>query len=256
MITQNNLLRLFSLTSFFVATALSLSGSVSAKDFTEIPSNIQNIPGPMAHSAPGASAPGADPFQLLMNNKAIQEDLRLTEAQLHHLASISGNFRTQVEESSFRSEQDIQQQIRTGQQMINRILDPRQVDRFRQIILQIEGTCGVLMDPQALHHLEIEPDSAQFQEIGSICHNMNDQIRNAGELSNRTYPNDPCSAIPVTWKQSQDIKQVAYQQITQRLTAKQQNILNEMQGRLLVIPPPFCNTNPPKGKYHERNKHR
>lgn len=239
--------RIVPLITLSVMVAVFHSSLLSADEPMAIPQNSQNIPGAMSHQAPGANMPGADPFQLLMNSREVQADLRLTETQLHHLSSISGNFRTQIRESSFRSEREIQQQTQSGQQLINRILDSAQIDRLRQIMLQLEGDCGILTDKRTLHDLEIEPDSPQFRQISTICQNLDARIRALANIANRTYPADSCMAMTVTWRQTRGIKDAAKKQIAQGMTEFQSNTLKAMKGRPLTgafTKPPLCNTSP------------
>lgn len=239
--------RIIPLITLSVMVAVFHSSLLSADEPMAIPQNSQNIPGAMSHQAPGANMPGADPFQLLMNNREVQADLRLTETQLHHLSSISGNFRTQIRESSFRSEREIQQQTQSGQQMINRILDSAQIDRLRQIMLQLEGDCGILTDKRTLHDLEIEPDSPQFRRINAICQNLDAQIRASANIANRTYPTDACMAMAATWRQTRKLKDTVQRQIAQAMEESQRNTLIAMKGRPLTgafTKPPLCNNFP------------
>jgi hypothetical protein len=130
--------------------------TLSAEEFSGVPRNQQQIPGAMAKYAPGATAPGIDPFSLLTNSEEVKQDLVLTKAQLHKLSSISGNFRTQMRSASFGTKKEIQRQTQEGKRMIGKILNRQQIDRFKQIMLQVEGSCGISANPQVLDRLTIK----------------------------------------------------------------------------------------------------
>jgi len=217
--------------------------SLSAQEPREFEQDVHNAPGSMANQALGASMPGADPFHLIMNSQEVQHYLQLTDTQLSHLSSIGKNFRQQVQESSFGSKNEVQQQIESGQQMIKRVLTPEQNEKLKQIVLQIVGPCGILSDPQSMEHIQIEPASPQYQQIETICSKASERIFKLASNSNQALPRDECAARAAIQKQSQEIKTSAQEQVEQILTASQRAILNEMKGAPMALPlrPPLCN---------------
>lgn len=214
-----------------------------AQNPNDLPRNIQSTPGPLANNIPGASMPGADPFHLLMNSREVQQDMNLTDTQIRHLSSIGRRFRSTMRESSYHSNDEVTQQIESGQQMIGRVLTPKQIDRLRQIMLQIEGPCNIMSDTRDLDRLGIQPDSSQAQQIQSICRDMGNQIRSLVENLNQSHPTDPCMVMMTVGKKMQGIKYDVHKQVNQILTASQNNTLNEMKGRPLALRPmipPMC----------------
>ncbi|EAZ92672.1 hypothetical protein [Crocosphaera chwakensis] len=100
-----------------------------------------NFPGPqIMRDLPGAMRPASDPLQLLQN-KEVQQELKLTKDQIQKIERV----RTQVQQqlSEFRrgrnSQEDIKRQIEQTKQQIATILQPKQLERFREILLQVNG---------------------------------------------------------------------------------------------------------------------
>src|SRR5258707_13466268 len=122
----------------------------------EMPRPEFELPGAAIAQVPGAAMPGADPFQLLENSKVIQNELGLTEGQLKNLHLAAIHFQDKLKELSSprpgvtpeQARDEIQQHLRSIHLMIERELAPKQLDRLHQIMLQLEGPCLAVLDPQ------------------------------------------------------------------------------------------------------------
>ena len=192
---------------------------------------------------PGAGMPGADPFQLLENSKQVQAELGLTPNQLRnlHLAAIhnQGN----LEELSHRLEGESPDQMRaeiqdlrhTTQLMIERELTAKQRDRLQQIMLQLEGPCMAILDPEMARHLGIRPD--QGQSLAAACQNKSEQMRRAFRPPARGE--DFCSVMADNRDRIAPIRTRADQDITALLQPPQRAELVRMMGAKIDLAPPI-----------------
>lgn len=227
------------------AMAMFVPMALLAEVQNEVSRNIQSPPGPAGYRSPGSNLPGADPYQLLMNSPETRRDLNLTETQITHLSRVGATmFHTAMLDSSYRSERAVQEQVDSGQKAIARVLTPEQLGRLRQIMLQVEGPCGLLSDPQDLERLGISQGSTQLRRIEGICRDADRQLHQLAENANQAHRNDPCAAMAIVSEQSQGIRSRAEGQIRGVLHASQTKTLQDMKGQPLRLPPmipPGCN---------------
>ncbi len=100
-----------------------------------------NFPGPeVMRDLPGAMRPASDPLQLLQN-KEVQKELNLTKEQIQKIDRVRTQAQQQLSElrRGTNSQEDIKKQIEQTKQQIATILEPKQLERFREILLQING---------------------------------------------------------------------------------------------------------------------
>lgn len=100
-----------------------------------------NFPGPqIMRDLPGAMRPASDPLQLLQSEK-VQKELNLTNAQIQKIDRVRTQAQQQLSEFRGRanSPEDIKRQIEQTKQQIANILQPQQLQRFREILLQVNG---------------------------------------------------------------------------------------------------------------------
>lgn len=234
--TARKSLSVFRLARLAAAIVAVNSITAVAQDDQELPRNSQEPPGPQAYHAPGAGIPGADPFHLLTNSSEVQQDLHLTQAQIRQLSRIGGSFRMTMAESSYRSESEVRQRVESGKEMLARVLTPGQVTRLRQIMLQIEGPCGLLSDPQALERLGIPVSSTQLNRMENVCREAGNRIRSLAEITQRRQDN-PCLAMADMAKQTHGITAHTEEQIAGILSSLQRATLQDMKGPILKLTP-------------------
>ncbi|MDD5033401.1 MAG: hypothetical protein PHE55_01470 [Methylococcaceae bacterium] len=208
-----------------------------------LPRDAQQIPGQEGPPPPGGMMPGADPFHLLMNSREVQADLGLTETQIRHLSRVDADFLTKMRESSASPEQ-MQQQMQEGQMKIAKVLSTEQLDRFKEIMFQIEAPCNLMREVEDLERLQLTP--AQTGQVDGLCQGMWGKIRSLAEEAHRSQPNDPCTAMMTVRAQEQNMKSQIQKDIDQILTGAQKKIYGEMKGRPIHLPPmrpPACDKN-------------
>jgi hypothetical protein len=199
--------------------------------------------GPMNAGLPGAEMPGADPFQLLENSKQVQAELGLTPHQLSnlHLAAVHVQDRL-VElsqprpgESKDQMRAEIQHQLHETNMMIERELTAQQRNRFQQIMLQLQGPCMAIMDPEIARQIGISPD--QGQTLAGACAKKSEQMRSA--FKPPAPGEDFCAAIAANQGRIEQIKARADEAITAQLQPPQQVALNRMMGPKINLEPPI-----------------
>ena len=200
-------------------------------------------PGPMMSDAPGAQMPGADPFQLLENSKQVQDDLHLTQQQISHVALASRLFRTKLQElsspkpgvSKEQAAADIQRHVMETRGTIARELTPSQLARLQQIMLQLEGPCMAVMDPQLGQQLSVTPE--QTQALDNACKNRATQMRQAFQAP--SSPVDFCAEMISNRDRVEQVRMSADQRIVALLSPQQQGMLDRMAGKKLALEPPM-----------------
>jgi hypothetical protein len=200
-------------------------------------------PGPMMSEAPGAQMPGADPFQLLENSKQVQDDLHLTQQQISHVALASRLFRTKLQElsspkpglSKEQAEADIQRHVTETRGTIARELSPSQLARLQQIMLQLEGPCMAVMDPQVGQQLSVTPE--QIHALTYACKDRATQMRQAFRPPSSLA--DFCPAMISNRDRVEQVRTQADDRIVALLSPQQRGVLDRMAGKKLALEPPM-----------------
>ena len=199
-------------------------------------------PGPVMSDAPGAQMPGADPFQLLENSKQVQDDLHLTQQQISQVALASRLFRTKLQElsspkpgvSKEQAGADIQRHVMETRGMIARELTTSQLARLQQIMLQLEGPCMAVMDPQVAQQLSVTPQQAHA--LNDACQDRARQMREAFRPpSSRT---DFCATMNANRDRVQQVRMAADERIASLLSTQQKGTFERMAGNKLALEPP------------------
>ncbi len=202
------------------------------------PNASRAIPGGL----PGAGIPDADPFELLENSSQIQAELGLTSNQLQNIHQAAIHNQGKLEELSHRlagespeqMREQIEQQHRDTELMIARELNPKQRERLRQIMLQLEGPCMAIFDREAARHLRIGPE--QGQSLAAACQNRLEQTRKAFK---QVAPGENfCAAMAENRVRVEKIRLREDQDITARLQPEQQAELTRMMGIKIKLGPP------------------
>ena len=209
----------------------------------QMPRPEWEVPGPMLAEAPGAQMPGADPFHLLLNSTEVQSDLGLTQDQLERLARAARNFRTKLQELSYprpgvpkeQAQSAIQSHVMDTRGMIARELNPEQLARLQQIMLQLEGPCLAVVDPQLGQQLSITRD--QGRAIGEVCRARAAQMRQA--FHPPASKTDVCAQMAVNRDQIELIRARSDEQVMTLLSPQQKSMFVRMTGRRINLQPPM-----------------
>jgi hypothetical protein len=223
--------------------------------FNELPRQERVAPAAGIGTRPGSSKPGADPFMLMLNSRTVQQDMQLTEEQLRHLSHTGKLFRGQVEREggptgpAANKERAEQSQMARG--AVAKILSPEQLERLRQIMLQIEGPCALTKDQRLAKQLRLEP--ARQQQIARICQKMDFKA----EASLRPPPSGQrsCQSIQEGRQEVERIRSQGLNDARAVLSEAQAHDFARMQGapiRLEPMMPPHCQDDGPlRGQNHQ-----
>jgi len=234
-----------------LAVVVFTSGNVLGQDrpfpepprLPEMPRPDFQMPGASIAEAPGAGMPGADPFQLLENSREVQADLGLTKDQLRNLHLAALNFRNKLQELSHprpgETPQEvhdaIQQHILTTRAMIARELTTSQLDRLQQIMLQLEGPCLAVLDPQIGQKLSLS--SGQSQALSDACQKRSEEMRSA--FKPPAPGEDFCASAASNRDRIGAIRAREDANITALLRPTQQTALDQLMGRKIKLDPPI-----------------
>ncbi len=192
---------------------------------------------------PGSGIPNADPFQLLENSSSVQAELGLTPNQLRNIHQAAIHNQGKLEELSHglagespeQVREEIEQQQRDTELMIARELNPKQRERLREIMLQLEGPCMAIFDREAARHLRVGPE--QGQSLAAACQNRFEQTRKA--FKQVAPGEDFCAVMAENRVRIEKIRLREDQEITARLLPEQQAELTRMIGTKIKLAPPM-----------------
>jgi hypothetical protein len=206
------------------------------------PENAPPVQGPFGAGLPGGQMPGADPFQLLLNSKQVQADLGLTPHQLNNLLLAAAHNRDKLVESAHRrpgetADQmgaEVQDQRQSINLMIQRELTAQQRSRLQEIMLQLEGPCMAILEPETARRLGVTPD--QGRTIAGACNKKSEQMRMA--FKPVRPGEDVCALAAENRERIGQIRARADQEIVAMLPAKQRTALTQMMGQKIILDPP------------------
>jgi Spy/CpxP family protein refolding chaperone len=164
-------------TLLILAATLSLSSFAKA----QIKTNESAPPPPSMVGLPGASRFGTDPLHLLQTGK-VKQELKITEEQSAKLGKVADKYdreaasklgSVQLDGLNAQEKSAKAQEIRdTGDKLIessrkevSSILNPDQLNRLKQILLQVNGA-DALQDKEVAKEVGITPEeSAKIQKV-------------------------------------------------------------------------------------------
>jgi hypothetical protein len=219
-----------------------------------LPRQQGEMPGPLIGEVPGAELPGADPFQLLLNSFEVQHELKLTQDQLHRLQLAARNFRTQAQALTSpspgsppeRTHTAIEIQMMDTRAMIARELQPEQLARLQQIMLQLEGLCLAIADSQIGQSLGLLDD--QWHRLRTVCEDRMQQMR--ASFQPMAVGQDECQVAANNRARIEAIRAKSDEQALAVLSPRQRAQLEGMQGRHMNLEPPVppeCRLPSPRG---------
>src|ERR1700680_3532698 len=164
-------------------TLLVLAATLSLTSFAQaqIKTNDSAPPPPSMVGLPGASRYGTDPLHLLQTAK-VKQELKITDDQSAKLAKVAAKYdqeaasklgNVQLQGLSGQQKVGKEQEIRdtgdklieSSRQEVSSILNPDQLNRLKQILLQVNGA-EALQDKEVAKQVGITPDeSAKIQQI-------------------------------------------------------------------------------------------
>jgi hypothetical protein len=227
-------------TLLVLATALSLTPFVNAqiKSLKE-----ETAPPPQSMvGLPGASRFGTDPLHLLQTAK-VKQELKITDDQSAKLAKVAGKYdqeaasklgSVQLQGLSGQQKVGKEQEVRdTGDKLIessrkevSSILNPDQLNRLKQILLQVNGA-EALQDKEVAKQVGITPEeSAKIEKI---------QLQTSGALrSSLGMPSNGGTSKPQMLgsdiQTADTINDHAQNQYMGALTADQKEKLDKLRG--------------------------
>jgi hypothetical protein len=164
-------------TVLVLAAALSLTAFANAQIKT-----TESAPPPSSMiGLPGANRYGTDPLHLLQTTK-VKQELKITEEQGAKLAKVADKYDQQAaaklgsvqldglnSQEKAAKEQEIRETgdklIESSRQEVSSILNPDQLNRLKQILLQVNGA-DALQDKEVAKQVGITPEeSAKIQKL-------------------------------------------------------------------------------------------
>jgi Spy/CpxP family protein refolding chaperone len=185
---------------------------------------------------PGPPPPqGPPPTLMLLTEKSVQTDLKLTAAQIKKVSAAINKLQTAMK-STFnvapdQREQKMKDIMKTADQAADEILTTEQKQRIKQISLQLQGS-------QAFANADVVKDLSLTEEQQAKIKTINDGIgKQMGDLfQGKKLP-------PQTMhKKVTDIKKSADADARKLLTSEQASMWNEMtgmpfRGEIRMMPP-------------------
>lgn len=185
-------------------------------------------PGPPA-GAPMMFARGGPMMMVfLLNNRQVQQELKLTEEQRDKVSALSEQLREKFrglgQELSGLSPEEREKRIKAVNEEIEKelakVLKKEQLQRFRQIELQVEGLAALARPEIAKQVGLTEGQQQQIREI----------LREANEKRRALFQQGPPADRQAMFKEMQKIRQWVDEQIGKLLTGQQRKKWQELIG--------------------------
>jgi hypothetical protein len=173
--------------------------------------------------------PLADPFHMVVCSKTVQKELGITQKQLTQLKEMEPLFRSELRELSYGNDQQsrdtIQRHMNAARSGMGRILNPTQLKRLRQLLLQLHGPCSVVSDPKLSGFLKITDQQAK--EINSILDAL---VAKSSRIYMLQYKeNEQTAGLK---QPGVAVKQKHMQRLLQRLNTKVYKLLSDEQRKI------------------------
>jgi hypothetical protein len=202
---------------------------------------------PMGEKGPDEKRPDDNPIWMLTTSSRLQAELKLNESQVRKLERIEPEFRHQRTEL-FRQmgPGNSPQKIRAARMAlmeidrggIARVLTKAQLQRFRQIMLQIDGACLAIRDENISRALRLKP--TQMHKVGGLCRRLHATAKTPPSGGGRK---ERCAAMEEMHVKYKQAKEQTKAEIAAILSDGQRAILRSMAGRPFQMDaplPPEC----------------
>lgn len=218
---------------------------------TESPATTgEGEPDPITAGMTGADRPDTDPLELLQSDQ-VKQELKITDEQAGKIQQVSQNFRQELKQtysglnlSGLPPEQQsqklqevsgqVQQDIDQTRQEIGKVLTPEQVNRFKQISLQIYGF-GVLNSDQFTQDLKLTAD--QEKQLNDLRQQVVEKMRASWEVP-PTDAQKRTEVIDANRKRMEQILQQSNEEALAVLTPEQKKTLDTLKGEKFNFTPP------------------
>lgn len=193
---------------------------------------------------PGARRPGADPLQLLLVEE-VQQELELTDTQTEALEAIAHEAYSSLAQTSrgIQEEQALEDHIDEFSEQVAQTLNEEQLERFRGIVLQLNGLSAEPTAPQTrgttrLDPLELTPE--QQQRLDTLSE-VTEQTLRQGFVSTRSSdPDAICTTVEANREKLESIRAARATAAEEVLTDEQQATLEQIKGEPFELDPPPC----------------
>jgi hypothetical protein len=227
-------------TLLVLAAALSLTPSANAqiKDLKD-----EGAPPPASMvGLPGATRFGTDPLHLLQTAK-VKQELKITDDQSAKLAKVAAKYdqeaasklgNVQLQGLSGQQKVGKEQEIRdtgdklieSSRQEVSSILNPDQLNRLKQILLQVNGA-EALQDKEVAKQVGITPDeAAKIQKVHAETSSMLRQSLGMPKNGGATQP----QMLGANVRAADKINNHAQDQYMGALTTDQKQKLDKLRG--------------------------
>jgi hypothetical protein len=198
---------------------------------------------PITAVLPGGDRPGTDPIELLQL-KQVREELKITDEQLAKIKEIDQNFRAEIkqtvsgvnleeldpqEEDEKISELLVEMKTATDKVRteLGEVLQPEQLDRFREIILQIYGW-GVLTYDDFAESLGITQQ--QLEQLDILRDDMVQEMRDTWQVPDADTAEERKKILSANNQKMQAILTSYNDKATAVLTEEQKKNLETLKG--------------------------
>jgi hypothetical protein len=220
-------------TILVLAVALNLTPLANAQ-FK--PNDEAALPPPSMIGLPGSSRYGTDPLHLLQTAK-VKKELKITDEQSAKLAKIGekydreaasklGNGRTDgLSAQAIRETGD--KLIESSRQEVSTVLNPEQLNRLKQILLQVNGA-EALQDKEVAKQVGFSAEeSAKLQKLMA---QTNDKLRGSFGTARSGDSNQTQKIIGANTRSAEKIDDQAQNQYLSVMTADQKQKLEALRG--------------------------
>src|ERR1700720_508008 len=223
-------------TLLVLATVLSLTPFASAQ-IKSLKDESSPPPASMV-GLPGASRFGTDPLHLLQTAK-VKQELKITDDQSAKIAKVADKYdreaasklgNVQTEGISAAKAQEIRDTgdklIETSRQEVSSILNPDQLNRLKQILLQVNGA-DALQDKEVAKQVGITPEeSAKIQKLQAQTNSI---LRQSLGMPKSGGPTQP-QMLGANIETADKINNHAQDQYLGALTPEQKQKLDQLRG--------------------------
>jgi hypothetical protein len=193
-------------------------------------------------SLPGAQLPHSDPLTLLQQPQ-VHKELQLTSAQVEELKKINQEARANPVRSRSAQPRDLQTEVVSTRDRVAKVLQPEQLNRFRQILLQVSDYVPEEQNPTRPRGGN-RPDplgiTPQQQEKLRGIQEQNTQNLGGVARSRSNDPQETCRNVMATREKNEAARQRSRSVGEETLTTQQKAELDRLKGDKFELSAPPC----------------
>ena len=220
-------------TILVLAVALNLTPLANAQ-FK--PNDEAALPPPSMIGLPGASRYGTDPLHLLQTAK-VKKELKITDEQSAKLAKIAEKYDREAASKLGKgradglSAQAIRETgdklIESSRQEVSTVLNAEQLNRLKQILLQVNGA-EALQDKEVAKQVGLTAEEST--KLQNLLAQTNDKLRGIIGTARSSDPNQTQKIIGANTRSAEKIDDHAQSQYLGVMTAEQKQKLEALRG--------------------------